>query len=427
MSSTPLAFRAVTFTTVFLAAFAAALALAIPATTQERDDGETAMVRMAHLSPDTPKGDIYLDGEPVEALRGVPFGAVSPYLPLPEGAKKVEIYASGETPRTSEPALAVDVALEGGGWYTLAAVGLLKDRTLAAKLYEDDASPPPRGEAKLRVVHAVPDVGAATVSAKGVEEVEDPLFMLPDFANASDYAEVPAGTYTLELKLAGSKEPAMTVPNLVLSSEGIQTVFVIGQATDGSLGTVVATDGVASDAASTSQDEPRAPAPTPATAPAGAGSVPEQEPTPGEAPVPPAVGPAILPERPRMDYQYGGDLESGQGGPEPPGDVEEDATSGASQYVYHQDQPVYQYDYYYTEPAVPETEPSYTEPFMTPVPEPVPDQQTQTTSWSSSDAGAAPPDTSSSSNSSSSEMSSDVEVSTATTSGSSNASAGTTY
>ena len=204
----------------------------------EGGDDEGAMVRMAHLSPDTPKGDIYVDDAPVEDLQGVPFGAVSPYLELPAGEKKVEIYAEGENPETSEPALEVDAKLEGGERYTVAAVGLLGDDTLAAKLYEDDQVPPADGEAKLRVVHAVPDVGPATVSAEGSEE---PLFALPGFANASPYAEVPAERISLTVTPAGADEPAFEA-DVALAAGEIRTVFIVGEASEGSLDVVETLD-----------------------------------------------------------------------------------------------------------------------------------------------------------------------------------------
>ena len=244
---------------VFVAVLLAVLALSAPALAQE---GNTeAMVRVAHLSPDAPEGTVYVDGEPIGAFTDVPFGAVSPYVPLPAGETEVQVYPSGETPETADPALEADVDLEGGASYTFAAVGRVGDDSLTARLYEDDHSPPAQGHAKLRVVHAVPDVGPATV---GVEGVEDRL-ILPGFSNASGYAEVPAGVHTLEVTPAGAEEAALSVPDVPLSAGGIYSAFAVGRAADGSIDVILIADSAGDantdtdDAASgstTGQDDP---------------------------------------------------------------------------------------------------------------------------------------------------------------------------
>lgn len=57
-------------------------------------DGETANVRVAHLSPDAPAVDVYVDGAAV--LEDVPFGAVSDYLELPAGSHTIEVAPAGQ-------------------------------------------------------------------------------------------------------------------------------------------------------------------------------------------------------------------------------------------------------------------------------------------------------------------------------------------
>ena len=58
----------------------------------------SAMVRVAHLSPNAPNVDVYVDESAV--LEDVPFGAVSEYLDVPAGERQVEITAAGD-PDTS--------------------------------------------------------------------------------------------------------------------------------------------------------------------------------------------------------------------------------------------------------------------------------------------------------------------------------------
>jgi hypothetical protein len=195
----------------------------------------TAKIRMAHLSPDAPAVMVELDGEPVEALANVSYRDSSPYLDIPAGPHDVAVYAVADP---SEPVLEVSIAPEAGESYTVAGVGLLADDTFGARLFEDDTTEPEEGEARVRVIHAVPDVGPATVS---VEDGPD-LFSLPGFANASDYVGVDAGTYTLEVTPAGAPEPAFEVPDVTVEEGEIYTAFAIGLASEGTLDTMITVD-----------------------------------------------------------------------------------------------------------------------------------------------------------------------------------------
>src|SRR5918998_5264095 len=119
------------------------LALAAPALAQ---NGQ-AQVRVAHLAPDAPNVDVYVNGEPVPALQNVPYATISGYLPLPAGTQQVTVYAAGDT---STPVIDVPVEVAAGGAYTIAAVGLVADGSLTAQVYEDDLRAPSAGNAKVR-------------------------------------------------------------------------------------------------------------------------------------------------------------------------------------------------------------------------------------------------------------------------------------
>ncbi|WP_207890279.1 DUF4397 domain-containing protein [Rubrobacter taiwanensis] len=213
-----------------------ALALAVPALAQS--GGENAMLRVAHLSPDAPNVDVYLNDEPVAELQGVPYGTISPYLPVPAGTQNVKVYAAGDT---SEPVIEADVDLAAGADYTVGAVGLVEDGSLTAQVYQDDNTPPAGDNARLRVVHASPDAGPVDVGAQGGGNLVEGL----EFPNASDYAEVPAGTYTIEVKAAGTDQVALTVPDVALNAGVVYSAFAVGLAEDGSLDVILTEDSMA--------------------------------------------------------------------------------------------------------------------------------------------------------------------------------------
>lgn len=75
--------------------------------------------------------------------------------------------------------------------------------------------PPAAGDtAKVRVVHASPDAPAVDVWVKGLDQ---PLFKGAKYGDASAYADVPAGTYTIELRAA----PSTAADPVAFSVDGV--------------------------------------------------------------------------------------------------------------------------------------------------------------------------------------------------------------
>lgn len=216
-------------------AFLVALALAAPALAQE----SKAQVRVAHLSPDAPSMDVHIDDKPIGALTGVSFKTVSDYLSLAAGDQSIEIYPAGNA---SKPIARADLSLQGGESYTIGVVGLVEDGSLAAQIYEDDNSRPDEAKARLRVIHAAPDVEAVDIAPRGGKE----LFADLGFPNATGYAEVPAGTYTLDVTTTKTHQSAFVVPDASVSAGTVYSVFAVGQARDGTLGVIVSEDAGAS-------------------------------------------------------------------------------------------------------------------------------------------------------------------------------------
>src|SRR5215213_9756819 len=207
------------------------LALAAPAFAQ---NGQ-AQVRVAHLAPDAPNVDVYVNGEPVPALQNVPYTTISSYLPLPAGTQQVTVYAAGDT---SSPVIDTPVDLAAGRAYTVAAVGLVADGSLTAQVYEDDLRSPASGNAKVRVVHASPDAGPVDVIPRGGQALVEGL----TFPEASPYAEVPAGSYTLDVNAAGTNKTALTVPDANLASGGVYSAFAVGTVFADSLNVLLVQD-----------------------------------------------------------------------------------------------------------------------------------------------------------------------------------------
>jgi hypothetical protein len=203
-------------------ALATALASCAPMSAPTPD---TAFVRVAHLSPNTPAVDIWVGGKVVDSLKNVTFKTVSPYLKLPVGATDIAVYVAGTT---TNPAIEVKgLNLEKKN-YTVAAIGLLNGtgaQALRANVYNDDLTLN-ASKARVRVIHASPDAPAVDVAVQGGAVVVPNL----SFPNASaGYLELDAGTYPLEIRAAGSSTAVLKFNTPALAANKVYTVFAVNR------------------------------------------------------------------------------------------------------------------------------------------------------------------------------------------------------
>jgi hypothetical protein len=199
-------------------ALGAASLLALPVAAGAQ--GSAAHVRVAHFSPDAPAVDIYVDGDKV--LSGVEYPTVSEYLQLPAGSYDLAVRPAGAA-ASSDPVIEATAEVKAGDAYTVAAVGALAD--IEAQIFTDDLSAPAAGKAKVRVIHAAPEVPAVDVAVEGGPT----LFEGAEFPSATDYAEVDAATYPVQVKAAGSDEVLLEA-SLPVKAGTIYSVAAIGGA-----------------------------------------------------------------------------------------------------------------------------------------------------------------------------------------------------
>lgn len=188
-----------------------------------------ACVSVVHASPDAPLVDIYVDGE--QALTGLGFGWWSGWIALPVGEHQVQVTAGGAAPDTA--VVDTTLTLEAGKAHQVVATGFLAE--IAPQVYEANLSPLPSDTARLRVVHAVPDAPAVDVAVAGGDVLVSGL----EFPNASDYLEVPAGTYDLEVRVSGAEDVILPLPGVELAHGTVYDVFAIGPLADGTLNVLV--------------------------------------------------------------------------------------------------------------------------------------------------------------------------------------------
>ncbi len=185
---------------------------------------ETANVRVAHLSPDAPNVDVFVDDEAV--LEDVAFKTVSEYLELPAGSYNVKVAPAGEGPESAVLEEDLDVPAAD---LTVAAIGEVagENQPLELTVLEDDNSDPGDDMARVRAVHASPDAPAVDVV---VAETGDALFEGVEFGE-SGYAEVPAGDYRLCVYPASEREEAVLGVDVEVMGGAVASAFAVGYVT----------------------------------------------------------------------------------------------------------------------------------------------------------------------------------------------------
>ncbi|MGY1812006.1 DUF4397 domain-containing protein [Blastococcus sp. SYSU D00820] len=171
---------------------------AVPLGSAQAADG--GLLRLAHLSPDTPAVDVYVDSvsDPAAGLTfpAVGYGTVSDYQAVPPGSYAISMRPAGADPATP-PVLSTTVQVAADQARTVAGVGPFAD--LGLEVLEDDLTPPPPGSARVRVVAAASGAPTIDVALADGTAIADGAA----FADTTDYVDVPAGGTGLRVTPAG--------------------------------------------------------------------------------------------------------------------------------------------------------------------------------------------------------------------------------
>jgi hypothetical protein len=184
---------------------------------------DNAQLRVLHASPDAPAVDIWINDAVVDGLTDVPFGTLSGYLEVPAGDYNVKVFAAGTD---TDPVIDADVTLASGKAYTAAAIGELA--SITAAVFEDGGMAA-ADKAMARVIHLSPDAPAVDVAPDGADPADAVVKGL-EFPDATDYLSLDAGSYDLEVRLAGTTDVALQLDPVDLEAGMAYSIFAIGSA-----------------------------------------------------------------------------------------------------------------------------------------------------------------------------------------------------
>jgi hypothetical protein len=193
-------------------------------TAQAADEGSGGLLRLAHLSPDTPAVDVYVDSvadpDAGIVLTGVSYGAVSDYQDVPPGEYTVSMREAGAE-SSAPPVLSTTVEVTADSARTVAGVGLFAD--LGLEIIEDALETPPQGEARVRVLAGAANAETLDVALEDGTDVAAQL----QFAQTSDYVDVPAGSTGLQVAAEGGEPTDLPV---ALEAGAVYSLVVLDDA-----------------------------------------------------------------------------------------------------------------------------------------------------------------------------------------------------
>src|SRR5215217_2727735 len=184
-----------------------------------------ATLRVVHAVTGGPAVDLLVDGQPVG--QNIAFGAASEYAPVAPGAHQLQIVPTGQQGGT--PLSTTDLDAKAGVAYIVTVLG--SANAVEAKVNEVKLDAVDQGKARVRFIHAASDAGKVSVGFAGGDEV----FGGVDFKSDSDYKDVDAGSYTLELRAADGGEVLLSVPSVTFDQGRIYDVVALGLVADKSL------------------------------------------------------------------------------------------------------------------------------------------------------------------------------------------------
>ena len=208
---------------IAFAGAAGVLALALAPAAAHADNHE-ATVSVLHAVPGLTV-DVYANGE--ELLPDFEPGTLTDPLTLPAGTYDLQVFADGEGP-DGDPAIEANGVEVPGGANATVVAHLDADGNPTLTPFVNDTSATAPGEARLTVRH--------TAAAPAVDIRADGDVLFADVTNPNEgMADVPAGTYSADVALAGTDQVAIGPADLQLA-EGVNTiVYAWGSAEEGNL------------------------------------------------------------------------------------------------------------------------------------------------------------------------------------------------
>jgi len=160
-------------------------------------------------------------------LSALHFNDVTDYLFIDPDTYTFLVYPAGTS---SKPLINFTVPIMDNTPYSFTIINFPTD--LGAELFIDYTLwPISLGNGVVQVVHLSPDTGAVDITvASTISKSISFSFINYAFSQATDYQQVPAGTYNVNISVHGSlgRAVVLNTPNLVVNPNTINTYYLEG-------------------------------------------------------------------------------------------------------------------------------------------------------------------------------------------------------
>lgn len=193
---------------------------------KEEKEKNEARVLVTHASPDAPGVDLLVDNVKVNAS-ALTFPNNTGYVTLTAGTRNIKVNAAG----TTTSVINTDIPFIKDKNYSVFAFNRVA--SIGAILVEDNLAAPASGKAHVRFFHLSPGAPAVTVgilSGANFSSVFSNRTFETQISAAANQAFTPvdAGTYTFDVRLAGTTTSVLNLPGITLQAGKIYTVFARG-------------------------------------------------------------------------------------------------------------------------------------------------------------------------------------------------------
>ncbi len=188
-------------------------------TSCDKDDDQTfASVLVTHASPDAPGVDLLID-DVKQNSAALPYPNNTGYLQAESGTRNIKVNVAG----TTTTVINANLALTADKHYSVFAIDSVSN--ISAIAIEDDLSTPAAGKAHVRFIHLSPNAPSVDVAVASSGAV---VFGDVAFKEGTAFTPLDAGTYNLDVRVAGTSTVALVLPAITLQAGKIYTVFAKG-------------------------------------------------------------------------------------------------------------------------------------------------------------------------------------------------------
>jgi len=196
----------------------AAMVLVSSCKEEEMVDKSYANVLVTHASPDAAGVDLLVDNSKQNSS-ALTFPNNTGYLDVEAGTRNIKVNVTG----TSTTVIEANLDLTKDMSYSVFAVDSVSK--ISAVVTSDDLTAPAAGKAHVRFIHLSPNAPAVDVAVASSGAV---VFGNKAFKEYTSFTPLDAGTYNLDVRVAGTSTVALVLPAITLESGKIYTVFAKG-------------------------------------------------------------------------------------------------------------------------------------------------------------------------------------------------------